>query len=352
MSNEKWSEMMDALSEAQKKLMPEMSDLLKKRYQVLETIKMEQPIGRRTLCELAQVKERDIRKETDLLRNQQLIEMKPAGMFITEQGEEVLRILKNFVHDLTGMTDLEKKLQNLLGIQKAVVIPQDSDEIPTVKFQIGNETAGLLEKLFEENRKFAVTGGSTIAAISKELRADKLNPSLQFIAARGGLGEDVLHQANTIASAFAGKTGGSFKTLYLPDHLSAEAYELMLKEPMIKEMMELYDQTDVVIHGIGNAEEMALRRKSSAEEVEKIRSGGAVSEAFGYYFDKHGKVVYRIRTAGIQLEQVQKAPAILAVAGGHSKAKAILSYFKNAPERTVLVTDEGAAKEILKLTQN
>ena len=39
---------------------------------------------------------------------------------------------------------------------------------------------------------------------------------------------------------------------------------------------------------------------------------------------------------------------IIAVAGGSSKARAIAAYMKNAPEKTYLITDEGAAKMILK----
>lgn len=342
---------MDTLSEAQQKLMPEMSELLKKRYQILQTIDLEQPIGRRTLCEVAGATEREIRKETDLLRNQQLIEMNKAGMTVTSQGSEVLEQLNVFIRELSGLTDMEAQLQSLLRITKVIILPQDSDEIPSVKSHIGKEAARFLETLFDRYKKIAVTGGSTMAAISKELQACKPDPTLQFIAARGGLGEDVLHQANTIAAAFAEKTGGSFKTLYLPDHLSAEAFAMMMKEPVIKEMMDLYDQTDVVVHGIGNAAEMAVRRHSSIEEVEKIRTGGAVSEAFGYYFDKDGNIVYRIRTAGIQLEQVQKATIVLAVAGGESKASAILSYAQNAASPTVLITDEGAARKIIELTK-
>lgn len=342
---------MDALSDAQQKLMPEMSELLKKRYQILQTICLEQPIGRRTLCEIAGVTEREIRKDTDLLRNQQLIEMKTAGMIVTSQGMEVLENLKKFVRELSGLTDMEVELQEILKISKIVILPQDSDEIPAVKSHIGKEAARFLENLFSTYKKIAVTGGSTMAAISKEVVGSKADQALQFIAARGGLGEDVLHQANTIAAAFAEKTGGSFKTLYLPDHLSAEAFAMMMKEPVIKEMMNLYDQVEVIVHGIGNAEEMAVRRHSPIEEVEKIRLGGAVSEAFGYYFDKNGEIVYRIRTAGIQLEQVRKTDIVLAVAGGASKAKAILSYSKNAASPTVLITDEGAARKIIELTK-
>ncbi|GKW47458.1 MULTISPECIES: sugar-binding transcriptional regulator [unclassified Planococcus (in: firmicutes)] len=341
---------MDPLTEAKKKLMPEMTDLLKKRYQILQTIQMEEPIGRRTLSELAGMTERDIRKETDLLRSQQLIEAKTAGMAISPQGLEVLEALKEFMREMSGLSNMEKQLKVILGISQVLILPQDSDDIPAVKTKIGKEAARLLEMKFPLHKKIAVTGGSTMAAISKEISSEKRDRSLQFIAARGGLGEDVLHQANTIASLFAEKTGGAVKTLYLPDHLSAEAYEMMMREPVIKEMMELYDETDVVVHGIGNAEEIALHRKSSPEEVEMIRSGGAVSEAFGYYFDNEGNVVYRIRTAGIQMEQVQKARAILAVAGGRSKAKAILSYFNIAPRQTVLITDEGAARKIIELT--
>ena len=343
---------MDALSSAQNKLLPEMSELLKKRYQILQSINQEQPIGRRTLSEFSGMTERDIRKETDLLREQQLIEMKTAGMVITRLGVEVLDSLKSFMHELTGIADLAIKLKQQLGISDVVLVPLDSDHAVSVKNQIGKEAARLLEMHFRNETKVAVTGGSTMAAIAKELKGEKSYPALKFIAARGGLGEDVLHQANTIASAFAGKTGGSFKTLYLPDHLSEEAYTMMMKEPLIREMMNLYEEIDVVVHGIGNAKEMAVRRQSTSEEVQKITEGGAVGEAFGYYFDEDGNVVYRIRSAGIQLEQVQQAPAIIAVAGGSSKAMAILSYFKNAPERTVLVTDEGAAREILKLTEN
>lgn len=343
---------MDPLTEAQKMLVPEMTDLLKKRYQILQTIHMEQPIGRRTLSELTGLTERDARKETDVLRTQQLIEAKTAGMVISLQGESVLHSLKEFMREVSGLAQMEKQLKSILGIAKVLIVPQDSDEIPAVKTNIGKEAARLLESQFAQSKKIAVTGGSTMAAISKELSSDRNDPALQFIAARGGLGEDVLHQANTIASAFAGQTGGSVKTLYLPDHLSAEAFNMMMREPVIMEMMELYSKVDVVVHGIGNAEEIALQRKSSTEEVERIRSGKAVSEAFGYYFDKQGKIVYHIRTAGIQLEQVKNASYILAVAGGHSKAQAILSYCKVASDQTVLVTDEGAARKIIEQIQN
>ncbi|WP_224654095.1 sugar-binding domain-containing protein, partial [Escherichia coli] len=66
-----------------------------------------------------------------------------------------------------------------------------------------------------------------------------------------------------------------------------------------------------------------------------------------YYFDGRGNVVHRIRTVGIQTEQLKKVPLIIAVAGGNSKAEAIMSYMASAPRQTILVTDEGAARAML-----
>ncbi len=338
---------MDPVLQAQVHIMPELPVLLKKRYSILELIQAEQPIGRRTLSEMTGAAEREIRKETDLLRDHALIEMNKSGMTLTVLGASVLTQLQGLVRELSGTAALEAELEEKLGIQQAIVLTGDSDRLPSVKTAIGRQAARQVEQLFENSRTIAVTGGSTMAAVAAEIRPAKKNGSMHFVAARGGLGEDMHHQANTIASSFAEKAGGAVRTLYLPEHLSAEALEMMMKEPVIKEMMELYDQTDLVVHGIGVAEEMAARRRSSHEEVEKIKTGGAVSEAFGYYFDKNGKIVYRIPTAGIQLEQVQKVPGIIAVAGGQTKARAIESYFRAAPARTILITDEGAAQAIL-----
>ena len=79
-----------------------------------------------------------------------------------------------------------------------------------------------------------------------------------------------------------------------------------------------------------------------------LKEQGAKGEAFGYYFDQTGKVVHRIRTVGIQTEQLKRVPLLISIAGGSSKAEAILSYMATAPKQTILVTDEGAANEMVK----
>lgn len=340
---------MTTLSEAQLKIMPEMSAFLHTRYRFLQMIEMLGPIGRRGLAEQLSVAEREARKETELLREQGLIIASRSGMRISELGMEVLEVLKPLFYEWSGITNLEKQLTRILGIQNVIIVDGNMDEVPSIKFLLGLEAAKYLESVASQSKIVAVTGGSTLAAIADSLTPSENLAGLKFIAARGGMGVDMRLQANTIAATFASNTDNTYRTLYLPENLSEPAYRALSEEPIVKEMIDLYDHTDVVIHGIGSALEMAIRRESTEEEQHSLVEKGAVSEAFGYYFDEEGNVVQRIRTVGIQLEQVNRCQSIIAVAGGKNKAKAILSYFKHGAKQSVLITDSAAATEMIHL---
>ena len=62
--------------ELQKKIVPELVEVLEKRYNVLRTIYYNQPIGRRMLASELDLGERVVRNEIDLLKSQNLIRIK------------------------------------------------------------------------------------------------------------------------------------------------------------------------------------------------------------------------------------------------------------------------------------
>ncbi|WP_075619834.1 sugar-binding transcriptional regulator [Paenisporosarcina indica] len=340
---------MEELLGAQQKMLPEMTSLLQKRYRILMTIYLSSGIGRRALGELVHLTERETRRESDILRAQGLINVLTGGMKITQDGKNVLETLKDLVHEWSGLTDMERKLEKAFHLTRVIIVPGDSESESYAKSLLGSEAAKQLDSLSNEKDIIAVTGGSTIASITNHLSVHLKPKNLVFIAARGGIGNNAELQANNISSSFATQASGTSRTLYLPDHLSEAAYTAMIKEPIIKEMMDLYDKTNIVIHGIGDAKEMARRRNSSDEEFNKVIESKAVGEAFGYYFNEQGEAVHRIRTVGIQLKQLKHVTHLIAVAGGESKASAILSYLKHAPKQTVFITDEGAATKLTQL---
>ncbi len=329
---------------------PDILSVLQERFKILRNIYWMQPIGRRNLAESLGMTERVLRTETDLLKRLQLIDSSKSGMALTKKGQEVYDALNKVMDQLFGMHQIEKKLTDYFGNERCLVAAGDSDQQSKVVDKFGailNESLDLL--LPEGENIIAVMGGTTMATVAENLTnlESKRRHNL-FVPARGGIGEAVTVQANSVSAVMAMRTNGDHRALYVPEQLSSATYDSLLREPLIIEVLNLISEANCVIHSIGRALHMAARRKMSESEILMLKQNNAVGESFGYFFDETGKVVYKVPRIGLQLKDLQHIPIILAVAGGKSKAKAIHAYMKNAPKQTWLITDEAAANEILK----
>lgn len=335
---------MDFLLDIQKRILPDLVEIMQKRYLILQYIHTMQPVGRRNLAVSLGITERVLRGEVEFLKEQDLIQMSAQGMSLTKEGKDILESLEGVMSDITGLSKLEQQLQNKLGITKVIIVPGDSDQSPWIKRELGKACAVSMKNRLKAENIIAVTGGSTIAAVAEMLPPELGEKNLLFVPARGGLGHDVNNQASTISAIMASKTNSRHQVFYVPDQVSSEIYESFIKEPLVFEMLSLIKSADIVLHGIGDAITMAERRSTSPEVLDKIINENAVGEAFGYYFNEAGEIVHKVQTIGIQLTDLNEADLVIAVAGGASKAKAIRAYMKQAPDSTILVTDEGAAR--------
>lgn len=93
--------------------------------------------------------------------------------------------------------------------------------------------------------------------------------------------------------------------------------------------------------------EMARRRKLEESMVQELQKEGALAESFGYYFNEDGVVVHKMLTLGLRLEDIRRTETVIGIAGGRSKAKAILAVLLFGQE-DILVMDEAAAEDIVK----
>lgn len=331
----------------QQKIIPEMIELLKKRYQILKSIYYNQPIGRRALSQELNMGERIVRTEVGFLKEQGLVEINSIGMMITEEGKNILENLEEMIHEISGLSNIEEALKKYLGIYKVKVVPGDIDLDSTVLKEMGRIAADYVKELIEDNHIIAVTGGSSVAQVVENFpKVNKQN--LLVIPARGGIGRIVETQASTLASKLALRIGASYKLLHVPDNLSRDALETMLNEPDIKDTVEKISKSNILIFGIGRADEMGKRRGLTEDEIKKLLQKGAVAEAFGCYFNKYGEIVDKTPTMTLNFEDVKNIDHIVAIAGGKHKAQAVAAVKTNNPNM-VLVTDESCAKELLKL---
>lgn len=338
---------MNMLLDLQKKLVPDIVDVLGQRYRILRFIRLMQPIGRRTLAGNLEMSERVLRSEVTFLKEQGLIEFASTGMTLTNEGMNLLGQLEAVMKEVFQTRTMEEELRKKLGVSEVHIVPGDSDDYAWVQKEMGRASVNLIkQKLSASDNIIAVTGGTSIAAVAEMLVPDSDLKETVFVPARGGLGEQVENQANTICATMARKAMGSYRLLHVPDQLSREAYESLISEPTVREILKLIKSATMVIHGIGDAKTMAVRRNSSPDILQKLEENNAVAEAFGYYFNQSGDIIHKVLTIGLQLEDLEDIPAIIAVAGGKSKAGAIVSYMKQRPSQT-LVTDEGAARAIL-----
>lgn len=340
---------MKLIIDIQKKIAPETIELVKKRHNILRSIAHLEPIGRRGLATHIGLGERILRAEVDFLKNQGFIDVNPSGMSLTKSGLELLHQMSDYVKELLDLKIIEEKLEKTLGIAQVHIVPGDSKINTLLKNEIGKVAARVLQKVVNSGDIIAVTGGTTIASIPKNL--PKLNKSVLVVPGRGALGEKVEIQANTIVAALASQLGGNYKMLHAPDNLSADAMAKLTEDSKIKEVLEAIKKANILIHGIGDALIMATRRGSSEDTIEHLKNTGAVAEAFGYYFDKDGVIVHQEDSIGIKLGDLEKIPLIIGIAGGKDKAMAIKAVSANN-KQDVLITDEGAALELLKLCKS
>ena len=331
----------------QMKIVPELVELLEKRYNILRTIYYKQPIGRRVLANDLSLGERIVRTEINFLKEQGLIEINTQGMTVTKDGENLVNELQEFIHEIRGLSNIEKKVKKFLGLKKVIIVPGNTDENPTILKDIGKACANYIKEILKSNSIIALTGGSTIKEVVEAFPRVNYLSDILVVPARGGMGRKVETQANTLAASFAKKLNGSYKLLHIPENLSPEILDTLLKQPEVSEVIASIQSADILIYGIGNAIEMAEKRGTSKEEIEKLKNFGAVGEAFGCYFDKESNVISHATTVGINISKVKSINMNIAVAGGKNKIESVISIMRNN-KNGILVTDEAIGKGIVR----
>jgi central glycolytic genes regulator len=334
--------------ELQKKIVPELVDLLEKRYMLLRNIYHNQPVGRRVLSEKLDIGERSVRTETTFLKEQGLINIASSGMYITEEGKDVLKKLKVFIHSIKGLTKLEDRVRKLLNLKKVIVVPGDVDENPLVSKDLGKACALYVKDHLKNDCIIALTGGSTLKEVVEAFPKVEKFLNIQVVPARGGMGKNVETQANTLAANLAKKINGTYKMLHISESLRLDIIDSLLKEEGVKSIIDTIHKADILIYGIGNAVQMARKREVPEKEIDNLINKGAVGEAFGCYFNKDSEIIAETATIGIKINDAKKIKTHIAVAGGKNKVESIISTEYN-DSNGVLVTDEVTATEIIKI---
>jgi len=334
--------------EIQSKIVPETIELLMKRYEILKVISIYQPIGRRNLATKLGITERTMRTEIDKLKEMNLIEIKTAGVELTSVGIDLLSEIHRTFYHIKNLSEIELKLMEKLKLKRVAVVSGDAEKDNFTFNDLGKKAAEIVLEHIKNDTVLGITGGTTMACVVNQMKRKKGIKNLLVLPARGGLSEELEIQANTIAANLAEKLDASYKLLHIPDNLDEQELNVLKNNKLINDVLSDIQKINLLVFGLGNAREMATRRKSEKNVFNRIEKENLTAEAFGYFFDNDGNVRMQINSVGITLENFKEIKNSIGVAAGSSKAEAIyaISKFNN---NFILVTDEAAAKRILEL---
>ncbi|MHC1748368.1 MAG: sugar-binding transcriptional regulator [Cellulosilyticaceae bacterium] len=329
------------------KIIPEGIESFKSRYALLQLVRDEEPIGRRALASILNLSERLVRSELELLTRQGLLEASHLGVSITQEGKMLLSNLYFAVENLDTMEELEEEIMKILPIKRVIIVRGDVDLEEATRDNLGKAGANLLTSLLHSQMIIALTGGTTLSKMIEHIpNLDYTDKNLTIMPARGSIGEKVEYEANTLVVNLAKKLHAKYELLNIPDNLGEDSIESIKREPHIQKRLQKIPKSDIIIFGLGDAFKMAKRRREPMAVMELLSKKQAIGEAFRYYFDKNGQIIYAPKTLGVDLEIAKKIPIRIAVAGGKTKAKAILAATELLRD-SYLILDEGAAVEII-----
>ena len=334
------------LVDLQRLVVPEIGSLIEMRYNILSTIKSEEPIGRRNLAFVLDMSERQVRNEIDFLQAQKLVQVERQGVVLTELGRKIIIQLKRMLYTYNGLEQLERELEEKLHLKKAIVSPGDMDMNYQVLKFMGRSGARYVLSIMKYKDILALTGGASTAAIAEQMK-EAFYPDVYVIPARGGIGKSHSTQANNVVAEMGLKLHANYELLHLPDNIDNRLLEALKDYPEIKRVFNKMDDIDIFVFGIGRADVLADWRNMKESEKQTLLDKGAVGEAFGHYFDIDGNVVSPSSTIGISIENYNRIQHVIAISGGESKADAIIGVSRVKPNMG-LITDESAAKEIIR----
>lgn len=256
----------------------------------------------------------------------------------------------------TPLADLECRLEEKYGLSKAIVIKNDYISLDNMKQKLGLAAASYLCQQLTPGLKIGVGWGTTLYAMAECF--NKTNKSaysdIKVIQLMGGLNNITTNfLAQDIVRLIADCLGAQEFYLHAPCIVETQGVrDTFINEGIIKEVIDLYNDLDIVFIGVGIADEDALIVKCGSIEVEEInqlRKAGAIGEICLRYYNARGEFLndgIMERVIGISIEHLRKAGKVVAVGGGESKKEAILGVLKSGI-LNVLITDESVARYVV-----
>jgi deoxyribonucleoside regulator len=254
---------------------------------------------------------------------------------------------------------LEKELLARFHLTDAMVVAVEGDTADLVRQRIGQAAARYLERSLQNGDVVGLGWGRSLYEMVNSLEPHR-KAHITVAPLIGGLGQIApVFQVHELTRLLAEAFGGTWQNFYTPALVESDAMaSTLLHSTDGKQVTALWQQLSVAVVGIGNVDlgaemQMLFVNYLDANAQQRLNDAKAVGDICVRFFDIKGKpCIDAIRgIVGISLEQLRRTRRVIGIAGGVTKAEAILGALCGR-YIDVLVTDESAARRVLELVSH
>ncbi|MBJ7538577.1 sugar-binding transcriptional regulator [Marinomonas transparens] len=309
---------------------------------------------KRLLLKIATLYYQDGLKQADIAKTLRLSQSQVSRAITRCLKEGIVKI--SVIQPPSVFIGLESQIQQRFNVPNVIVVDiEDNPSDAQIKRVIGSSAAHYLDTSLRDGDLIGISSWSdTIRSMVDQMHATKAKAK-GLIQLLGGVG----HNGNIQATIL---------TKNMADILSCPAYMLpaqsieqslvekdkLLSTEEVSEVVDMFNQVNLAIVGIGMLEPSNLLRNSGnyydTKLLKEFADKGAVGDICLHYYDKNGTPMMALKddpVIGMSLEQLEACELVVALAGGADKVEAIKGAL-SGNYIDVLITDRVTAEAILK----
>lgn len=257
---------------------------------------------------------------------------------------------------LTRHVPLERALQERFRLKDARVVTAGTEEVNSAD-HLGRAAASYLQSILRDGMTLGVSNGRSLAATARFLQPE-VAVHINVVQIIGALGHDnPAIDGPDVARAFAAAYDATCRYLHVPVLVESSVIrQTLMRDRNIAQTLKAGAGADVAVVGVGTLDPTnqspIFEGLITQKDIVKTRQAGSVGHVCGEFYTATGaraQVELNERTISIGLDAMKRIPTVIAVAGGASKATAIVAGLRGGYFDT-LITDDKAAERMLRMT--
>lgn len=256
-------------------------------------------------------------------------------------------------HPIANCMDLANKLRHHYRLDLVEVVPSDPGSESTT-IGVAHAAAAEIEKRLRAIPPviMAIGTGRTLKAAIEQLPPMDC-PQHKIVSLTGSIAPDGSAASYNVIFNLADSVKARSFPMPLPVIASsAQERELLLKQPMIRDTLELAAKANVTFIGIGDLGPQAplfLDGFITKAELKALQQAGAVGEIVGWCFNADGCMIDGLTNARVASAAMpsRESSTVIAIAKGDRKLRGIRAAL-NRRLVNGLITDEQTAANLLK----